>query len=528
MAEDTKKKTTVKKTTAKKTTTKTAAKKTTTKKPADKKAVAKKTSSTKSSSKKTTTKKPSVVKDAKVTDTKKTDSKTATQKAAEAASKAKSDDKSEIKKTTKKGKLFSRKKDAKKSKDEKKTWEKKKLFFGKKKKAPKLVEPKIEKNEIKKPTVVKRVSRKTRTMRKRGAWVVVMVIGCAALVIGGFKIAGAFELNAGYACKVGDTYTREADVTKYISEQTYYKQYSKSVSQWTQFLSMYGMTPEKFREQVIKDKYEHEELVRLAAEKEEVTVDEAEVDKHMESFKAKYDNDANYQKALETAGYTEETYRDNIYKTILEKNLTAKVVHVDNPSDDDVKTYLSSSSSTYKDARRSSHILFKESDHDKAQSVLDQINAGTLSFEDAVNQYSTDEATKSKGGDVGWDKLENLSSAYTDGLSGLGAGQVCNTLVTDKSGIHIIKCTEKWDTPEKIESLDGVPQAIIDKCREKKKESNEQTELKKWLETFATDNGIETSIFPMPSNVPYNVDTTKSKSSSSSSSSTSSAPVSSE
>lgn len=206
---------------------------------------------------------------------------------------------------------------------------------------------------------------------------------------------------------------------------------------------MYGLTGETFRKQVIEDHFAHNELVRLAAEDQGVTVDEAVVDEHVNSFKSKYKDDASYKKALEDAGFTEESYRENAYQTTLEKNLIAKVITTDPPSDDDVKTYLSSYSSAYKDARKSSHILFDSKDTEKAQSVLDQINAGTLTFEAAVAQYSIDSATKDKGGDRGWDKIENFSSTYNSGLSGLAAGEVNKTLVTDKDGIHIIKCTEK-------------------------------------------------------------------------------------
>ena len=321
--------------------------------------------------------------------------------------------------------------------------------------------------------------------------------------MGGFKIAGALELNAGYAARTGDTYFKEADVTKYIQEQTYYKQYAKNLQGWQQYLSMYGLTVDKFRKQTIEEKFEHDELVKRACEHEGISIDESEVDKHMESFKSKYSSESNYNKALENSGFTEETYRDNVRQTMLEKALIAKVITVDAPSDDDVKTYLSSYSSVYKDARRSSHILFDSKDQSTAQSVLDQINAGTLTFEAAVKQYSIDDATRNSGGDRGWDKIENFTGEYNNSLSGLTAGQVYASLVTDKEGIHIVKCTEKWDTPEKIESLDGVPQAIIDECRKKKTESNQQTELKTWLTTFASENGIESVVFPMPSGLPY-------------------------
>ena len=51
-----------------------------------------------------------------------------------------------------------------------------------------------------------------------------------------------------------------------------------------------------------------------------------------------------------------------------------------------------------------------------------------------------------------------------------------------------------------------MPQAIIEECRKKKTESNQATELKTWLETFASDNGIENKVFPMPNGLPYYVE----------------------
>ena len=247
----------------------------------------------------------------------------------------------------------------------------------------------------------RRLDNRQREMRNRAIGLVAMVIICPLVILGGFKVAGALELNAGFAGSTGDTYFKEAEVTKYITEQTLYKSYGKSKSQWQQYMSMYGLTTEKFREQCIQDKFQHDEMVRRACEKDGITVDDATVDEHVASFRAKYDTDANYKKALDNAGYTEETYWDNVKQTLLEKALIEKEIHVDAPSDDDVKTYLSSYSSAYKDARQSSHILFDAKDSATAQSVLNQINAGTLTFEAAVAQYSKDEATKAKGGDRG-------------------------------------------------------------------------------------------------------------------------------
>ncbi len=169
-------------------------------------------------------------------------------------------------------------------------------------KAPNLVEPKKGNREP------RRLDNHQRAMRKRAIGLVAMIIICPLVILGGFKVAGALELNAGFAGATGDTYFKEADVTKYITEQTLYKSYGKSKSQWQQYMSMYGLTSEKFREQCIQDKFQHDEMVRRACEQEGITVDDATVDEHVASFRAKYDTDANYKKALENAGYTEETY----------------------------------------------------------------------------------------------------------------------------------------------------------------------------------------------------------------------------
>lgn len=507
MEEKNKKNSTTKKTTTKKAAPKTAAKKTE-KKPVEKKQTEKKT-----------TVKKSVAKKAKPKFDKKKFPKiekpVASKKVKEMTSKEKRDFEREMNEY--KDKVRAQKAEIKAEKQrirEKKSAEFKKTSFGKfvgkilpeQKKAPKLEDPKLAKDDIRRRQQQKKLDKRTQTIRRRAIGVVVMCVAVSAVILGGFKMAGALEPNAGLAAKTGDKYFTEADVTKYITEQTFYKQYSRSQSTWQQYLSMYGMTSESFRQNAIENHFAHDELVRLAAEDQEITVDENEVDKDVAIFKSKYAKEADYKKALETAGYTEETYREHVYQALLEKNLIAKVVTTDAPSDDDVKEYLSSYSSAYKDARQSSHILFDAKDQAKAQEVLDKINSGALSFEAAVAQYSTDESTKAKSGDRGWDKIESFTSAYNTGLSGLSVGEVNNTLVTDKDGIHIVKCTNKWETPEKVESLDGVPQAIIEDCRKKKDESNQRTKLDEWLKTWASDHGVETTIYPMPTNVPYYVD----------------------
>ena len=138
------------------------------------------------------------------------------------------------------------------------------------------------------------------------------------------------------------------------------------------------MTPEKFREQTIQDKFVHEKLVQMAADKENISIDEQKVEDSIVPFKDQYSSNDDYKKALDKSGFTEDSYRDHVRQTLLEKALIEKVVEKKEPSDTDLSSYINTNVSTYKDARRSSHILFDASDNEKAQQVLDELNSGKI------------------------------------------------------------------------------------------------------------------------------------------------------
>lgn len=91
--------------------------------------------------------------------------------------------------------------------------------------APNLVDVKKEKKGL------RHLDNRQREMRNRAFLVLAVVVVCPFVILGGFKVAGALELNGGFAGSTGDTYFKEADVTKYITEQTLYKSYGKSQSQ---------------------------------------------------------------------------------------------------------------------------------------------------------------------------------------------------------------------------------------------------------------------------------------------------------
>ena len=478
-------------------------KKTTTKSATKKKPAAKKTTAKKSTTKKSTTPKKSTAKKpaAKKTQTKKTSTKKAAPKksAVEVA-----------KETAKKAKTQKTKFNIKET--PKAIKNKFKSLKEKKKKAPELVDVKKKKN-YKQSREEKAAEAWRRKLILRTVAVVCTCVLSFAVVFGIFSICGKTKVNGGIACTVGTSNVMEDKVTNYIKYNTYYSYYAKNPQQWSTMLSSYFGGTDKFRQQVIESKFIHDELVKMACEQEGIEVSDETVDEHVASLRNKYKSDDAYKNALSQKGETPESYRETVKQQEMEKQLKAKVCPEKDPTDQDVLDYIKENKTTYKDAKKSSHILFATSDQAKAQEVLDQINAGQLDFAEAAKQYSTDTSSAQKGGDVGWDKLNSFVSEYTTALKGLEAGQV-SVLVKSEYGYHIIKCTEKWSTPEEITSLDGIPKEIIDAAKAKKKETSNTEEFNTWLDNFKSENNIKTDIWPTPPGLPYDVaPSTSSKSS---------------
>lgn len=86
---------------------------------------------------------------------------------------------------------------------------------------------------------------------------------------------------------------------------------------------------------------------------------------------------------------------------------------------------------------RVSAITFDLTDDGKklADDVYAKINAGTLSFEKAVQLYSTDTASKSKGGDVGWlidaqSSRQAVGDEFVETVMELDVGDISGVIAT--------------------------------------------------------------------------------------------------
>ena len=358
----------------------------------------------------------------------------------------------------------------------------------------------------------------------KGAKIVLVIIGCAAMLLsvsamacsGLFnEVSGAnksdYELTGGVAGTVNGVNITEDTITKQIMSARTSAGKDKD-KDWAQYLVDQGLTPESYRENMIRS-YASQYLLTEAEKEYNIEVTDADIQEAWDDAVKSYGggDESKFESFLKQVGYTKDTYKESLKSSVSQKKLKEAVAPEKKVTDDDVIEYLNKNLSTYNDAKRSSHILIKvdskASDKDKekaekkAQEALDKINSGEMSFEDAAKKYSED-TSKDKGGDVGWDKLTTFVTEYQDALNKLNKDQISG-VVKSSYGYHVIKCTDVFHVDDKVTSIDQVPSEIKDYITNQIKTNQVSTDYNKWLQDYTDKADIK--INKMPKDLPYNV-----------------------
>lgn len=380
---------------------------------------------------------------------------------------------------------------------------------------------KREPKETPEPTKAKR-KKDAKAKLTRSGKIALVAVGCAAMllsvsamacsgVLNEVKSEQEYHLTGGVAATVNGTNITEDTITKQIMSYRTSAGYTEDAD-WAKFLVDQGMTPESYRENMIRS-VASDYLVDSAIREYDITVSDDEVDKEFERAAESYGGIDKMMEILNQVGYTEDAYKDSLRSSMQTTKLREKVAGVEKPTDQEVVDYINENLDTYNDARRSENLLIKvdakasdedkQAAKDKAQEILDKINAGEISFEDAVKEYSDDTASAKDGGDVGYDKLTSFVTEYQDALSALQKGQVSG-IVETTYGYHIIKCTDVFKVDGAVKSIDEVPAKIKDYVVNTIVSSAETEAYDAWLKEYTDKADIK--INEMPADVPYNVD----------------------
>ena len=341
-----------------------------------------------------------------------------------------------------------------------------------------------------------------------------LVFGLAAACAFALAACGADGSKSSVAATVNGTEISEDEITEYISNiRTQYNLEEEDA--WGQYLSAVGMTPQSLREQIIDSKVD-QILVKNAAGDIGVTVDATEIDSNIESMKGNFENDEAWQKALTQAGFTEESYREDIEQNLLSQAIQQHFSDEAKVEDADVLETAEQYATTYDGAKKSSHILIKVDDvsdksamkkaREKAQEIIDRINSGEIDFAAAAKEYSEDTGSAEDGGNVGWDKLTSFVTEYTDALEKLDTGEMSGP-VDSEYGVHIIKGTDVFNAPKKVKSLKDFPKEFRETIKNAAKSSKANEDYQAWVDGLKESAEIVKN--EMPSDAPYNIDMSK-------------------
>lgn len=227
--------------------------------------------------------------------------------------------------------------------------------------------------------------------------------------------------------------------------------------------------------------------------------DEA-VKKQINQIKQYYGKDeSTYKNVLRSYfGVESESELEDSLRLEYKKNLAVNDYIKKNIKDDEIQKYYNEN--IYGQVK-ASHILISSKVKDKAtdeektkaenkakkkaEKIIKQLNEGA-DFKELAKKYSTDDATASNGGDLGYFDLDDMTEEFSNAVKKLNKDEYTKEPVKTTYGYHIILKTGEKDKPK----LKKVKSDIIDKLTEQKL-NNSKTLYYETLMDIRNENGIK-------------------------------------
>jgi foldase protein PrsA len=233
-------------------------------------------------------------------------------------------------------------------------------------------------------------------------------------------------------------------------------------------------------------------LIDQYAKDNNIQISEADINKKEDEIKAKYPA-GQFDQILKAQNLTEKDVHDILRQQLVLEAAVSKQVHV---SDKDIADYLSKNHATLDKPEqvRAKHILV--ADKKTADTVEAQLKAGAK-FEDLAKKYSTDPASKDKGGELGFFQKGQMVPAFQE-AAWKQPLNVVGPPVKSPFGYHIIVVEER--KPATVATMANSRDQILDTL----KQQQEQTQIPQFLQTLRAKAKIDVvdprfqSAFPSP------------------------------
>ncbi|MDR2619581.1 MAG: SurA N-terminal domain-containing protein [Propionibacteriaceae bacterium] len=335
-----------------------------------------------------------------------------------------------------------------------------------------------------------------------------IVVGLLALASSGCSSDNGDTPPNAVAATVHGVPISEGQVTERIQTMRQLNQL-EDAEKWRQMLESSGATPERYREQVIRD-IAREIVIRRAAEAEGLQPNAETISAQIEQTKTGVGEEGNaWAERLRQYGFSsEDEYRSKLELQDLEAQLRTLKAPATTPSEDELRAYVVANAARYA-GRRSSRIVFLRTETNAdvdlveyAWEARDKLLAGVeLGVVAAEYTRATNEPTMN--GDMGWDAINSSAAEYQAALAGLWPGQISEPVVTE-SGVTLIKCTEVYELSDAGEVVyEDVPESIRQLFSDQLAMQLQETSHRDYLNTLL--EAAEITINAMPAGLPYSV-----------------------
>ncbi len=212
-------------------------------------------------------------------------------------------------------------------------------------------------------------------------------------------------------------------------------------------------------------------LILQAAERDNVTVPETQVDRMIDEQRRSYEmqsgqriDEESFKRIVRSeTGYSWEQYRSQIKDQLIQQRYITQTKqstfeNIDPPTEEQIEEQYRQNATQFTNPEfvRMSQVFIStqnkgedeiQAARRKMREAYQKFRSGELTFSDIVLKYSEDENSKFRDGDVGYITRDNaqVRSAYGSNffntLFGLDEGEV-SQVVESNVGLHIIKVTE--------------------------------------------------------------------------------------
>lgn len=212
-------------------------------------------------------------------------------------------------------------------------------------------------------------------------------------------------------------------------------------------------------------------LINDYAKANQISVDDADVEKEVDSFRSSYPDDLSFRRVLAEENLSFSEWKDQMKQTLLEKKVFKKLSEkTQAPTAAEIKQYYEENKSFYKRRERIYLRQIIVDDFSKAQNIRDELKK--KDFIELAKKYSVAPEAKT-GGLVGW--VERGSVDIFDKAFLLPVGGMSQVLESSY-GFHIFKVERK--APPGYASIEEVQPQILQVLSGKK----EQAEFSSWLD----------------------------------------------